>query len=354
MSKGILSTLFETGAKDELAAVDVYSVTDTKVKTSLLDTLQNTSKTVIDAIVANPDLLQTVSASLIKSGGKIAFDKSALLDSLSSTGLGSKAKALAGDLSPKITSAIGQGLDYFSDNPNFSQGIFSSIDGIKNDICGDDYGSASSVTDFLSLLTGKRSYSTSRDDEASLLHAMLGQAISNCQPAAFEAILDHYSGKPEYDEMARSVAANSFYNASMSGRIDVNKSLVDRLGGPTVLAQVPNATEVIMTNYSIPYAVKPNGYNQQLNEMIDLLESLDPEWDTVERQVQTIDVNGFVVTSTVTEMDLSVFATASEDARKLFKTHPDYRDAVIISENYPPINVKENVKRKYPNYHFSN
>lgn len=348
MTGNIATTLFQSGAKDDLAAVDIYSVDNTKVKTSFVDRLQNTASTVIDSIVSNPELLNTVASSLISVGKTVSFDKTSLLNSLASTSLGSKGRALGSTLSSDISSMLGDTLNRITSDPNLSQRMFSEVGNIKDDLCTSDYGRASSVTDFLSLLTGASHSSRSRNDEGSLLHSMLSAAIGNCQPAAFEAILDHYQGKDEYNQMVRGVMAGSFYNASMSGRIDINKSLVDRLGGPAVLAQTPNAGAIILNAYSFPYKLKPNAYREELTKMVELLNSIDPGWFSSIRKVQTIDSFGMVVVTDQPCINMQIFTTASQDAKELFMLDNTYKVAVMMAEEYPPIEAMVNLKDKYP------
>ena len=66
MTGNIATTAFQLDPKDDLAVVDVYSVTNVKVKTSLMDRLKNTTGTTVDKISANKDLLMTAGVNFNK------------------------------------------------------------------------------------------------------------------------------------------------------------------------------------------------------------------------------------------------------------------------------------------------
>lgn len=344
----LASTFFQTGPDDELAVVDLYSVTDTKVKTSLMDRFKNTTGNVIGSIIANPDLLRTVASSLTNMGGQVVFDKNSLLSTLSATSMGSRGRSMASDLPSRMMNSIGNNLNTLS-NPIKSFGVMSKIGAVINNLAPEHLASSQSINSFLMNLTGDTGIgqTVGLDAEASVLSSFMTEAISIGSVGAFETMLDAYAGKDEYNQVVRGVMAGSFTQSARSGNLPMIQTLVSNLGGRAVLSQLPFANSMIMSNYRFPKGTGSGGYRGELLSLKNTLSSIDPGWDVYNRPVQTI-VGDNVVTTMQECRRLDSFSRAHSDARDLFKLDENYKIDAMLADKYDRIDCRANVQQRYP------
>lgn len=353
----LATTLFQTGPKDDLAVVDVYSVTDTKVKTSLMDRFQNTAGNIVNKIVANPDLLATVASSLMNNNGSVAFSKEDLLDALSSTSMGYKGRSMVSDLSSGLSDKIGNTLARLTGDPRKSYGIMtqikSGIDTVVDTMTYDDLSSSQNITSYLANLTGQLDIgrTVGLDAEAATLVTFLTEAIGVGSYGAFETMIDAYSGREDYNMVVRGVLSHSFEQAAASGNLKMIEKMVDKIGGRAILAQTPAAIYIVISNYRFPKKIKSKDYLEQLDKLKTVLGKIDPNWETSIRTVVTAVANENVYTDQECQR-IDIFENASVDSRQLFMLDADNKIDMMIAKSYPKIDCIDSNRTKYPKVYY--
>lgn len=345
----LASTFFQTGPSDDLAVVDIYSVGDTKVKTSLMDRLQNTAGNIVNTIVANPALLNTVVSSLTNVGGQVAFDRNSLMDSLSSTSMGYRGRSMGGDITGGIMNSIGRTLNNLTGDPRKSLGIISKIGSVVDVMSYDDLASSQNISSFLTNLTGQSDIASTigLDAEAAVLGTFMTEAIGIGSVGAFETMLDAYDGKPEYDQVVRGVMVGSFDQSARSGNLGMIQTLVSNLGGRAIRSQVPYANSTILNSYRFPKNTTSGGYRGQLTTLKNVLSGIDPQWNVSNRRVVNVVGNENVYVNQECRR-LDAFAYAHDDARDLFMLDENHKIDMMIARTYNRIDCRQNIQEKYP------
>lgn len=354
MSGNLASTLFQTGPKDDLAVVDVYSVNNTKVKTSLIDRLSNTASNVVGKIVSNPDLLATTAMALVNVGGQIQFDKNNLMDALSATSMGYRGRSMGSDITSNIMNSIGKTLNNLTGDPRKSFGIMSKIGSVVDNMSYDDLSSSQNITSFLANLTGNSQIgqTVGLDAEASVLGTFLTEAIGIGSVGAFQTMLDAYDGRPEYDQVVRGVMAGSFDQSARSGNLGMISTLVNKLGGRAIRSQLPMANSTIMSSYRFPKGTSSSDYRSELTTLKNILLGIDPQWNVSNRRVVNVVGNQNVYVDQECRR-LDAFERAHDDARDLFMLDDNHRIDMMIARSYNRIDCKQNIQEKYPLAYFN-
>lgn len=349
MTGNIATTAFQSGPKDDLAVVDVYSVTNSKVKTSLMDRLKNTAGTVVDKISANKDLLMTAGASLINTKGKIGFDRENLLDTLGTSSMGSYGRGIGGSIGGPIMESIGYNYQSITGSGPGSFGAMSKIGSYIDKLNISDLSSSLAMSSYLGGLTGNSSIAQSigLNGEAALLQTFLTEAIGMGSRGGMETMLDAYNGRPEYDQVVNGVMSNCLGECARSGNLDMMGSMVNRLGGGAIFSQLPNITTNILSSYRFPSGMSSSGMRGQLSELTGILSDINPNWNIFGRNVVT-NVGGINNYNTQSCRRLDSFQYMNDSSRDLFMLDDNMRIDAMIGNTYKQIDYNRNLRDKYP------
>jgi len=337
MLDDLAKSVFIGGPDDSAAVVDIYSTTDSKVKTSLLTRSKEVAGSIMQALTSDPELLFTAASSLMNKGDGLAFNKEDLFSALTSSSLGDSAGGMVSNLSSGLKDNIGKALTSISGNNQLSMGLMSTVGSVTENLSISDLQDSRSMTSFLSTLTENADISKviNLDSEYAVLGTFVNEAIRQGSVGAFDTMLDSYEGKPEYNYVVRRVLSKSISSAVYSGRLEFIKKTITKLGRVAVLAELPNVIEMILMFYRKPKHLKSRQYRGELTKLLEVLVMIDPDWSTYNRDGEEI-----------TRID--IFTYAGDDAKMLLALDDDNKVPLMIAEKYPVINCLAKIQSMFP------
>ena len=327
MSSKLAQTIFQTGAKDDLIASDVYKA-DTGVK--------NTSSSLgLDSIISSasgalkPSTLSLGTLTGIVSKGASSFTQSDLTSRLVSSIGGNKnafeslTSGLKANALSELTSAVG------IDAKNVSMLVGET----KTLINSADLKTATGITGLLSSITGNSTLVKLFDfgSEFAILKAVVIAAVAIGVPLIVDAVLDHIKD----DKQKKELLLDTLRQAAIASDLSTVNKAIDYVGPEGVLSRVPDVIEVIITNFKWSSTVTSEQYLDLSNKLINTLDRINTNWDVTKRAGVSVSY-------------LKPFAQASEQAKILFKLHSKYMTPIMIAGNYPAISLPSSIKAKYP------
>lgn len=345
----IANTFFQAGPKDDLAVVDVYSTTNTKVKTSLLDRTLNSAGNVVNSILSNPEITMTVASALTGGKNGMMIDQSQLISALGNTSIGSK----TGNMLSEFGSSVGSKLQSTFSSVSKSIGMDSVISKVgsyidKIDIS--DLVTSNALTSYLGKITGDLNLSSTigLTGEKTFLQTFMNEAIRIGSPGAFEMMLSTYEGRPEYGQLTRGVLSGCVSQCCQSGNTGVLQTIVNKIGGPTVMSELPSVISNVLSNYRLPSGTSSGGYRDELSGLTGLLGSITPNWNSYNRQYQTTNNDNYINYNNYNVSKLDSFSYASDDALSLLRLDSNYKTESMIAKSYPGVSLFDSIKSKYP------
>lgn len=172
--------------------------------------------------------------------------------------------------------------------------------------------------------------------EYALLDTLIDQAIVGGTPEAIEEVLSRLQTDDQRKELLLGRVRDAAFNSDFY-TIDLT---LEYASSQAILARVPTIIHDILQYYVQPESDAEDKNQVALDDLIDLLERLNPKWDVKVR-------NG-------TEYkNLYVFSMASHDARRLFKFSNTYRPMILLSPKFPKENYQSIMRQYYPRMRFS-
>lgn len=324
------SSLVATGVKDSLVAVDGYG----KTTQGVLSTMTNTILGKLSD--AKNFLLNT----------KIA-DLGSLNDALATA---SQVKSDAMDLANQLSSEIGQSIstvkgisdDVINSATDTLRTINDTVDSTFNEINGTlstTINAASDITNtnnFLSsintLLNDAELTFNNLQDKLSLT-ALKSSILQQAAYLGLSNVIDRvYQSDPGNTILTGSLG-DSLESALTSGNLELIKTMVNNLGGVYVLQRSPDAVQTILQNYRFTSVVSANDYVAMANDLIAVLNTIDPNWN------KSASVN--------VGHRLNVFRSISANAKTILMTLQDYRYQITVVQQYPDTDILSLAKSNY-------
>lgn len=345
----IANTFFQAGPKDDLAVVDVYSTTNTKVKTSLLDRTLNSAGNVVNSILSNPEITMTVASALMSGKNGLQLDQNQLLSSLNSSSLGNRSGSLLSGFGSNINNSLLSNYNNISNIPG-SSSVLSSMGSYVDKIDPSHLASSNAITSYLGNLTNNFNLSSTIGTlgERTYLQTFMTEAIKIGSPGAFEMMLSSYDGRPEYGQMTRGVLSGCVSQCCQSGNTGVLQTIVNKIGGPTVMSELPSVITNVLSNYRLPSGTSSGGYRDELSGLTGLLGSITPNWNSYNRQYQTTNNDNYINYNNYNVSKLDSFSYASDDALSLLRLDSNYKTESMIAKSYPSVSLFDSIKSKYP------
>lgn len=344
----VADTFFGTGPDDLLAVVDVYGTPAATPANGQPATPALTSNALITA--ANPSTPNTL---LTPTGVTTTpTSASAAANTISKvTGLSTGALQSIGDklknalLNAAGVAALGSGVPAaFKANglpgalqqagPILSKipGVKMVYDGVVQTIDSVDLATAEGISDFMNTFNGADISSVfNLKSKMDVLGTLLQSATGLKIPGVLDDIINQFD-QSDIPNFLSGQILGALENASL----ELLSKIISHIphASDVILAIVPNAIQILLQNYKLPVgATFPT--NQNADALIDILNAIDPNWASYNR-------NG------VTIRKLDPFVHASDHALSVLELRSEYIEAALIAREYVPTTIIENANRCFP------
>lgn len=324
----LADTIFKTGPKDDLLAVDVYGISDNGILNNITDKLSGFAMGALDSFRKSTGLVTDLTSMIRMENGGFSFDKQALVDRVASAmgGTSNILRGMSGDLQTSLTQGynvdpsilsqvqvvVGEATQSFSSgNLKDARGIFDLV----NQISGD-----SQLSQFIDV-----------GAQTNMLSGLFREAIQMGVPEAVEAL----ANQAQYSMSADYALRGNIEVAVTMSDLDTTSLMVDKLGLNRVLADVPDAATRLASNYQLPDGIDNAGLDAEATKFTNTLSKLHPGWDSYNRDGTAVS-------------DLSIYTALSQDARQLLGRDPDHQVAALIASSYQGGSMIDQVKTMYP------
>lgn len=322
------SSMFTSGLKEDIALVDSTAKSGiaslNAFKDSQLGALDGFIKKVSSGALNVKELSSFID---IRNGFKVDYQ-----------GLGKRLGEAAGfpidsvlNMSTDIKNQAMSLLDAYT-NKNY-MGLLNSL-GIEIDTLDGSYEMASMLSDVMNRYAGdddKFNQIIDRAAEVSFLNVMLQYAVSAGMWEGIDVLLAQYTIKQDgLDSLA-----NSTQYAIANGDVYTIRACIDRVGAIKVKALNQNAIIDIMRNFRFKAGLTNDQYPNYRTRLIDILNLLEPGWDT-----RTF--------GQITARRLEPFTSCSVDVVTLLQYDERYCDQVLMAKLYPAQNLMDLLKANYP------
>lgn len=321
-------TLFTTGPKDDLMAVDVLGISNSSILNNLAGKLSGFGLSAFESFRKNPGMLTDLTSMIRKDSSGWSFDAKSLTERVTSS-LGGSAN-LFRNLSTNLQGTLTQG---FGVDPSIYSRIEGTIGGVVQSFQSGNFQDARGIFNLVNQITGQSDIAQFFDvgAEANLLSGIFREAIQLGVPDAIDQLVEKAKSSTAADYALR----GNIETAVSVSDLHTTALMIDRLGVNRVLSDVPDAAERLVASYSFPEGTTRDQYAARWTELKNVLDQLQPGWSTYNR-------NGTMIS------DLSLFNRASQDALTLFKLQPELAVAALIASSYPTVQLAVEGKQMYP------
>lgn len=199
---------------------------------------------------------------------------------------------------------------------------------------GDITGSASEFTEFVNDLLKSDLLPPVVDDyvNVAMIGSLIGLAIELELPEAIDKLLD----KIDDDKAKKKALIANLERVARAADLPNLRKIRGWIGAAEMYARLPNIVQLIMAGFRLKTEEDetPN-YGSIYNELIELFDSLDPEWSRRDRLGEPISFIGY-------------FAHASEDTLAVFTQAGIYRTEAMIAKSYPTNQLRTMIRQHFP------
>ncbi|QXO10905.1 hypothetical protein pEaSNUABM54_00079 [Erwinia phage pEa_SNUABM_54] len=335
----VASSIFESGPKDALVAVDSYG----KRAVSFINQEAAGVKGKFDGFFSNIRILSTAkdtlksAAQTATSALKAVNDAKSQLENYTGLNLSSLGAAKASLNNAAITTLAN--VSGYDVNRVMRDG-----EAIQRIASNADLGSVNGLYTAANRLLGVGSVGNLVDmrSDGSVLGALMSQAGQLGMTDLFDKLWDKVSADDNLygGSTARYSANQTVASVLQNGDLVMLNKLIDKLGGSAILQQYPDAFSRFLNNYRIDYDSTPADYDTIRNSITTTFNRIDPNW-------MTLAANG------VTEYQLAPFANATNIVMAIFgfRKGADVRAATsaLIASSYPKQSASSLFRAYYPN-----
>lgn len=157
-------------------------------------------------------------------------------------------------------------------------------------------------------------------------------AVTLGDSTVVDAIFDEFGN----DVTLRETLILRFPDAVAQGNTALVKTIIKQFGADYVLIKYPDAVQIVLTSYRMPIGATSNDEPELAKELIDILESLDKDWDKVKTMQNAVhNVRVFLNASIGTQRTLRHV----EEIGYLLKIAPNYSmsDPLSTARNVYPL-----------------
>lgn len=335
----VASSIFESGPKDAVVAVDSLG----KRAVSFINQEAAGVKGAFDGFFSNNRIISTASSTLKSAAAtatsalKSVNDAKKQLENYSGLNLSSVGAAKASLNNAAITTLANvSGYDV--------KRTMRDVENIQRIAQNADLGSVNGVYTAANRLLGVGAVGNLIDmrSDGSILGALMTEAGQLGMTDMFDKLWDKVSKDDNLygGSTARYSANNVVLAVLQNGDLVMLNNLIDKLGGPAIIQQYPDAIARFLNNYRVDYNSTPADYESIRAELTTTFNRLDANWVTFNaNKVAVYSLDAF---SNATNVVMAIFG---------FRKGQDQRQAVsaLISSSYPKQSASSLFKAYYPN-----
>ena len=213
-------------------------------------------------------------------------------------------------------------------------GLLNSL-GINIDSMDGSYELTSMLTDVINRYSNEDSEFSKvvdRTAETAFLNVMLQYTVSAGLWEGIDTLLGQYTVKQD----GLDALASSAVYAVNNGDVYTLRACVDRVGVAKIKAMNPDVIVELLRNFRFKSDATNDQYPNYRTRLLDLLNMLEPGWDTVKF-------------GNITAKKLAPFTQCSTDVTTLLQYDVRYREQVLMAKLYPQQDKIDLLKTNYPN-----
>lgn len=340
----IAQAVFESGPKDSVVMVDVYNAVTPEVRNNLTSKLSAFGNSLTDSFSSATKTVKELGATI--TNGRMNVEQAAQRIRAALNG----SRGDITNLATGLQNAIFSGLTGAAPGTNYIQEASSLYDQVSivvgqgKHLVNSDKKSVSAILNFVSDLTNQPVFKTlDLGAEAALLGGLLGEVSSWGVPSLVDTMME---GKDQefkyaiYSRNSESVLRNS--SAAMIEHY-VNQGLASAL-----TSNQPGFGNDFLAQYTFPDGTTPDKYPVLHAQLVKIMDDLKPNWLRIQRGEVITNNNGQTVITPKMVPNLGALTRASSDAKTLLASDATTRTQVLISSNFPRIDLIQLAKRNYP------
>jgi len=199
-----------------------------------------------------------------------------------------------------------------------------------------DLNNAQGVMALLRDVTGNDVFSVlDLDAEVGVLRGVLEEVSAWGVPELVDSVLSEIDDP----EVRRQVVQASTDRLSQDSDIDGIEAILNQVDASALTANRPDFPKKVLERYKFTSGVTPDQYPDKLAQLVGVMDKLHPDWFWTRRGGEDV-------------WNLSIIRTASDDAKQLFYSDPDYRTPALIAPLYPEKEFTALARKLYPGIAF--
>jgi hypothetical protein len=317
----LTDTTFFTKPTDELLTPDIYGLKDSNILSSVTSKLGAEVGNALEAFKsgAASSLSGALKNVLTISNGKVSLNtdslKTRVMDALGGKSglMNTLTKSAQNALTSSVTGVLTSAKNELADKVSVV------VNGFATSLKTEDIASARGLCNMVNAITqdSKLTQFFDVESEATLLAGVMRNAIDLQIPNVVETLFD----RSKSSEAAAYALRSNVDVALQYGDASTIAMMIDKLGAEQVLGDNPDAAKSLLTFYTIPTGVTTASYGALSDNLRGLLDTLSPNWNTVERNGETIS-------------NLSTLSVMTDDARRVLSVHDDVGLSCMIASSY--------------------
>lgn len=314
----IANPVFNGSPTDNLTAADIYG--------EVSDTVRNSFTTQFSAFGQSlQENLGQVRGSLTKIGQQL-LDGSLTVDDAKAR-LKSSLRGARGDLDnlrEGITESIIDGMGGNELKVAMESGYQS--------FRGADLDSAKGVMSLMRDLTGNQVFDiVDVGAQVGLFRGVLEEVSAWGVPELVDSVLTEVDDP----KMRREVVQYSTNSLAQGSDIDSLEMILNQVDASALTANRPDFPKQVLQRYTFKKGTTPADYPERLSQLVGVMNRLQFDWFWTRRNGENV-------------WNLGIISSASDDARRLFYSDPEYRTPALIAEQYPEKDTRSLMRSMYP------
>lgn len=328
---------FNGGAKDELLAVDVYAPIDGETKNALTSKLSAFGTSMSESLGGVTDTIKNIGKKVLGPNPNLDQAKDRIMRAMggSRNDILSLATGIQNGIFSELTGAD-PSTNYVRKASDMANNIILIGTQGKQLMDRGGFNQTSAIMNFASQLTGNPIFKAlDLGAETAMLKGVLGEVTKWGIPSLVDDIIKASVDKTGNNRSAYHAVSRTSGQIAMTANIGTIRQLITSLGVAALTQGTPNFAQLFLGRYDFAAGTTEADYPARLAELVALMNQLKPDWFYVLRNGEQI-VNYAIITS------------ASDDAKKLFRSDPLYLQAIMTAPFYRNMGSTALMKRMYP------